>query len=85
MQRPSLVSELSTSSWMARPRLRWPRPFWPKRLVMSVSWLRVSMTSARVLMDFSPATSPAASFIVSMGVSFSLWGRRVRMTDTLAA
>ncbi len=67
MQRPSLVSLLSTISWMARPRLRWPSPFWPKRLVMSVSWLRVSMTSARVLMDFSPATSPAASFIISIG------------------
>ena len=27
MHWPSLVSELSISNWMARPRLRWPRPF----------------------------------------------------------
>ncbi len=52
---------------------------------MSVSWLRVSMTSARVLMDFSPAISPAASFMVSTGVSFSLRGSRLRMAATEAA
>ena len=36
------------------------------------------MTSARVLMLFSPATSPAASFMVSTGVSLAERGSRVR-------
>ncbi len=43
------------------------------------------MTSANALMLFSPATSPAANFMVSIGVSFSLWGSRVKMADVLAA
>ncbi|EKD59167.1 MAG: hypothetical protein ACD_55C00131G0001 [uncultured bacterium] len=85
MQRPSLVSELSLRIWMLRPRLLCPRPRCPKRLVMSGSCPSVSITSANALMLFSPATSPAASFMVSMGVSFSLLGSLVSTTPTEAA